>query len=1266
MKKRMLYFVSAIIMTMIFAANMSVSEAAETGAKIFTGKDSQNSKELYKEGEALVLYKNGAVSSKKAALNALSIKDSVRVEKFWQFETPDSSDNQSEIRTMSNTQDISIGLVTSKTMSTKQLIAKLKKDDNVEIAEPNYRLQAEQTDDTYFSKQWALENIGQNGGTAGSSTNISSKWGNTTGSDEVVVAVVDTGVDYTHEDLKDNIWENPYQPSLKGDHGFDFSNSDNDPMDDNGHGSHCAGIIGAKGNNETGISGVNQNVKIMALKILDDEGSGYGTEEISAYHYINKALNLGVNVVAINNSWGGGEPSEIFEKLINLVGEKGAVTVCAAGNDGENKDSEEASEDYPTDYASAYKINVAATNEKNELASFSNYGKDSVDIAAPGADILSTVSYDCYNPSLYNMDKQTVLSQKFNDFEGNVPAELEWNIVQDNFFNCDEKKDTSNYKEEIVGDEYFGETGGNSLKLSFGTLNSEESAGVRIPYTVSGEKKSPWFSAMVRANGPADESGRRGVFLIADVPAGTKFSSGTDGFLELMDYPCAGVYVSGESDDWTHLMMECADLQEHPGKDRELVIVFIAGAKGEYNVYLDDIGLSSEDVEPSEFGKYDFYSGTSMAAPHVTGAVALEAAMNSKSTVEELIDNVLCCVKEEENLSDKVMTGGTLDFSKKAASGPRIGDISVDVNKNQILVKGTGFDAGDLEAKVICNGKEVTADIVKKSKSSLILADKGWINRIVTISVTGNRKKNTKKDIYLVKGKPSYTAVKDFEFMDSDIMATDGRQIYSASSMSDSIDVMDTTDTEYMDFETVFSVEPEKYFKKDSSSLGEYDFTFGKDLVYMDGKLYNVVAYSEVAPDNSWDDDDDEDWSVKKEKDEEEKENGEGSGGSSGGVAYSSQYKLMCFDPASETIQDLGALPADLKQTEDWTLAGYNGNLYLIGGYDYKAKSCSKTVKIYTPSNKKWTNGPALPEGRAGGRTVQNGNSLIYTLGYSAASKDKDVKDQSCPANLILKGNQWQTSKKSIHPYIVRKTVTYSGHVYNVYDANAGLCAEGIIYSGVPVEGLGDTFIYNVNRDEYQAMKYGQITDLSGTGRFTGIAVGNTLYGFNERGESYKAGINSGLVKVSAKKMSKGKIVNANTGFMPGMAVKLTVKPKKGYAVKTFKVDGKKMKGRSTTVRLTSNIKASASFGKAVSKIQLNKKKVTLKAGKTFKLKAKITPKNAVSKKVIYKSSNKKYATVSKKGVIKAKKAGKGKTVTITVKSTDGSNKKAKCKVKIK
>ena len=196
----------------------------------------------------------------------------------------------------------------------------------------------------YSNFQWALENTGKNNGKVSEDIKPTTMWNKkSTEKDTPVVAIIDSGVDYTHPDLKDKMWVNPYQNKLKGVHGFDFTGTidDGEPMDDAGHGTHCAGIIGATRNNNEGVSGVADNVKIMAIKFLTSSGMGTTEDAVSAYNYIYNAMKLGVNVVAINNSWGSNENSKILLNIINKVGKAGAVSVCAAGNDGTDFDAEE-------------------------------------------------------------------------------------------------------------------------------------------------------------------------------------------------------------------------------------------------------------------------------------------------------------------------------------------------------------------------------------------------------------------------------------------------------------------------------------------------------------------------------------------------------------------------------------------------------------------------------------------------------------------------------------------------------------------------------------------------------------------------------------------------------------------------------------------------------------------------------------------------------------------------------------------------------------
>ncbi len=275
-------------------------------------------------------------------------------------------------------------------------------------AEPDYVLYAIETlpDDPLFDYQWALHNTGETGGTDDSDIDAPEAWQFYTGSQDVVIAVIDTGVDYTHEDLAANMWVNPGE--IAGDgidndgngyiddiHGIDTANDDSDPFDDGTHGTHVAGTIAAVGDNGTGIVGTMWNAQIMALKFLHGSGSGYTSDALAAVEYMTMMkTTYGINVVASNNSWGGGgEASQAMSAAIQASIDAGIMFVAAAGNDGNNSDE---TPSYPAAYDLDGIISVAATDHNDLLALKSNYGVTSVDLAAPGVDILSTIPGDSY------------------------------------------------------------------------------------------------------------------------------------------------------------------------------------------------------------------------------------------------------------------------------------------------------------------------------------------------------------------------------------------------------------------------------------------------------------------------------------------------------------------------------------------------------------------------------------------------------------------------------------------------------------------------------------------------------------------------------------------------------------------------------------------------------------------------------------------------------------------------------------------------------
>ena len=256
--------------------------------------------------------------------------------------------------------------------------------------------------DPMFKDQWALDNVGQNGGKAKADLSALKAWLKTQGSDEVVVAVLDSGVDYTHPDLVANMWIRPdnvpqYKDANLGTfndlHGFNATDNQSDPMDDNGHGTHCAGIIGAEGNNDEGIAGINWKVEIMPLKFMGRGGFGTTKDAIEAINYAIDRKRAGVNVKVINASWGSTMYSKALEDAIRAAGEEGILFVAAAGNNSTDNDKRP---HYPSNYKLSNVISVAALDRNDQLASFSNYGVNTVHIAAPGKDILSTWLNDGY------------------------------------------------------------------------------------------------------------------------------------------------------------------------------------------------------------------------------------------------------------------------------------------------------------------------------------------------------------------------------------------------------------------------------------------------------------------------------------------------------------------------------------------------------------------------------------------------------------------------------------------------------------------------------------------------------------------------------------------------------------------------------------------------------------------------------------------------------------------------------------------------------
>ena len=347
----------------------------------------QKSEKAFAAGEVLVKFKNGSDFSRLAGTEVFA--------------------GASLVETLGDLSWVRIKL--PEELSVEKAITRYKNSGEVEAVQPNfyYHLLATPNDPLYTNTgMYGLSKI-----------SAPAAWDLTTGSSTVVVADIDTGLRYTHEDIAPNAWKNPGEIPNNGIdddgngfvddyYGYDFFYNDSDPLDENGHGTHTAGTIGATGNNGIGVSGVNWNVKLMAIKIYSPAGTDTTSAMlVNAYNYVRLMKTRGVNIRVTNNSYGDcGEAcgyDQATKDALDAMGNAGILNVFAAGNDNQNIDSfpygTTPSPGYPAKYNSPSIIAVAASTSTDAKSSFSNYGVTSIDLAAPGSGVYST--YNSSNSS---------------------------------------------------------------------------------------------------------------------------------------------------------------------------------------------------------------------------------------------------------------------------------------------------------------------------------------------------------------------------------------------------------------------------------------------------------------------------------------------------------------------------------------------------------------------------------------------------------------------------------------------------------------------------------------------------------------------------------------------------------------------------------------------------------------------------------------------------------------------------------------------------
>ena len=492
------------------------------------------------------------------------------------------------------------GLVHGQNRTTAELIAELSRDPAVETAEPNYLRWVSTTppNDTDFTNLWALQNTGQtlNGttGTAGADLRFIAAWAlaQSPPTNPPVVAVIDTGVDYRHPDLAGNMWintsENPTN-GLDNDgdgyvndyYGYDFADNLSSPADSGYHGTHVAGTIAAVGNNQLGVIGVDYQARIMALRASSDGESLADSSIIEAIQYAILMKNRGVNIVAINESFGGSGSNSTERAAMQLAGSAGIIFCVAAGNNAADNDTTLI---YPASYRLTNEIVVAATDQNDALASFSDYGPTTVDLGAPGVNILSLLPIA----------------------PGIAPSGT------------------------VLADVQQGSTVYGANELEYSGI----STGLTATVYYCGLGYATNFPPAVRNNialierGTLTFSNKVVNAMAAGAVAAIIYNNATSNF--------SGT-LGGTNVNW-------------------IPAVSLSQADG--------LALQTNATATVVHGLYQYLDGTSMATPHVSGAVAF-AAMNFPSeTVTQRIQRVLANVDVVSGLSGLVRTGGRLNLQR--------------------------------------------------------------------------------------------------------------------------------------------------------------------------------------------------------------------------------------------------------------------------------------------------------------------------------------------------------------------------------------------------------------------------------------------------------------------------------------------------------------------------------------------------------------------------------------------------------------------------
>lgn len=681
----------------IIAALVSAAMLALPGAAF-----AAEAEKPYAEGRILV--KLARTEEREGAARMLTARNAagariagMTVAKSWDFFPPAANartNGMPRALASNGAESAAIALLTSETMTTEQMLAAAADEPSIEYAEPDYKIYPTAlTNDPGLPEQWAytneIDSPSPEGGKAGLDAESAWREAAASGGNDVVVAVVDEGVDYRHPDLKTRMWDGSGHRYER--HGWDSSQEKEsdayfDPMDRNGHGTHVAGIIAAQANNGEGVAGVAgaaQNVKILAAKVFGDS-DGFSSAIVDTYNNLLELKQDGVNIVATNNSWKTTILSKTAAEAMEALGEAGVVNVMAAGNDHSDND---VTMGFPYNIRSKHAIVVAASTLWDEIVEFSNYGRRSVHIAAPGAWILSTYSKHAepqhgedaklissfvkeltagdkilYYQDFRSMPAYSVISGDGRQSLSNENGYLEWKITANSAGTFAIKLDGAAIDLASVR-EMSKDDDGEGVYLWTASMTDKS-------FTVSlragaGEEGADRFDTAIGPNNNYDGNTWKG-----NIP---RIKDPYEDWME--------EYEMEQDDGWRAWQSEAAypvlAIELDAGESRTVRIKDIAVLKGK-----------PYDKE----APYRYMDGTSMASPAAAGSLALLAAIRPELTPDELRARIIGGTVKIPSMKDKILTGGRLSV-EKALNNPSPVVNSASLEGETLTIEGFFFGA---------------------------------------------------------------------------------------------------------------------------------------------------------------------------------------------------------------------------------------------------------------------------------------------------------------------------------------------------------------------------------------------------------------------------------------------------------------------------------------------------------------------------------------------------------------------------------------------